>query len=46
LTTVQTTEQIFGKTSLHQDKKVARFSNILQERFDIERFYSLAGIQT
>ncbi|MBN1582468.1 MAG: phosphotransacetylase family protein [Anaerolineae bacterium] len=46
LTTVQITEQIFGKTSLHQDKKVARFFNILQERFDIERFYNLVGIQT
>ena len=46
LTTVRVTEQIFGKTSLHQDKKVARFSNILQERFDLERFYDLVGIQT
>jgi BioD-like phosphotransacetylase family protein len=45
LTTVQSLEQIFGKTSLHQAKKVSRFSNILQERFDLERFYSLIGIQ-
>ena len=45
LTTVQSVEQIFGKTSLHQAKKVSRFFNILQERFDIERFYNLIGIQ-
>ncbi len=45
LTTVQSLEQIFGKTSLHQSKKVARFFNILQERFDFTRFYDMIGIQ-
>lgn len=46
LATVQSLEQIFGKTSLYQPKKAARFFNILQERFDFGRFYQMLDIQT
>lgn len=38
LTAVQTIEQIWGKTSLHESSKAARIGVILQERFDFERF--------
>jgi BioD-like phosphotransacetylase family protein len=41
LTTVRSVDQIFGKTSLHQPKKCARFFGILQERFDFARLYDM-----
>ncbi|MBN1936055.1 MAG: phosphotransacetylase family protein [Anaerolineae bacterium] len=44
LSTVQVVEQVFGKTSLHEPQKLARFANILQERFDFERFYGMMGL--
>jgi BioD-like phosphotransacetylase family protein len=45
LTTVQTIQQFFGKTSLHQAKKSAHFGNILEERFDFARFYTVLGLK-
>ncbi len=45
LTTVQSMEQIMGKTSLHEPQKAARFGNILQERFDFGRFYGMMSLQ-
>lgn len=43
LATVLAAERILGKTSLHEPRKSARFGNILQERFDFERFYGMMG---
>jgi BioD-like phosphotransacetylase family protein len=44
LSTVQAADQIFGKTSLQQPKKCARFFNMLQERFDFGRLYDMLDI--
>jgi len=46
LTTVRTVEQIFGRTFLRQARKSAHFVNILEERFDFERFYDILGLET
>jgi BioD-like phosphotransacetylase family protein len=45
MTTVQTIQQFFGKTSLHQTKKSAHFANILEERFEFARFYDVLGLE-
>ena len=45
LSTVRTVEQIFGRTYLRQEKKSAHFGNILEERFDFERLYSILGLR-
>jgi len=39
LTTVEIIEQFFGKTRLHQEKKVQRFQEMLSERFDFNALY-------
>ncbi len=44
LTTVQTIEQIWGRTSLHEPAKLARIMTILQERFDLTRFCGMMGL--
>ncbi len=46
LTTVQSLEQIFGKTSLRQPRKAAHLCAMLQERFDFERFYGMIGLRS
>jgi len=40
LTTVEIIEQFFGKTRLHQEKKVQRFQEMLDERFDFDALYA------
>ena len=40
LTTVEIIEQFFGKTRLHQEKKVQRFQEMLNERFDFDALYA------
>jgi hypothetical protein len=40
LTTVEIIEQFFGKTRLHQEKKVQRFQEMLNERFDFDTLYA------
>jgi BioD-like phosphotransacetylase family protein len=40
LTAVEIIEQFFGKTRLHQEKKVQRFQEMLGERFDFNALYA------
>lgn len=40
LTTVEIIEEFFGKTRLHQEKKVQRFQEMLSERFDFSALYA------
>jgi hypothetical protein len=44
LTTVRVVERIFGHTFVREPRKIARFSTILEERFNFGLFYSLLGI--
>jgi len=46
LTTVEIIEQFFGKTRLHQEKKVQRFQEMLDERFDFDALYADLGLKT
>jgi BioD-like phosphotransacetylase family protein len=39
LTAVEVIERFFGKTRFHLDKKVQRFEELLEDRFDFERLY-------
>ena len=45
LTTVEIIEQFFGKTRLHQEKKVQRFQEMLDERFDFDALYADLGLK-
>jgi BioD-like phosphotransacetylase family protein len=45
LTTVEIIEQFFGKTRLHQEKKVQRFQEMLNERFDFDALYAELGLK-
>jgi len=45
LTTVEIIEQFFGKTRLHQEKKVRRFQEMLNERFDFDALYADLGLK-
>jgi len=45
LTTVEIIEQFFGKTRLHQEKKVQRFQEMLNERFDFDALYADLGLK-
>lgn len=45
MSTVARIYQYFGKTRFHQRKKLARFMELMQERFDFVRLYALAGIR-
>jgi BioD-like phosphotransacetylase family protein len=39
LTAVEVIERFFGKTRFHLEKKVERFEEMLEDRFDFERLY-------
>jgi BioD-like phosphotransacetylase family protein len=45
MTTVQRAEDTFGKTRFHQDQKIARFEQMLSERFAFENLYQELGLQ-
>ena len=40
LTTVETIEEVFGRTRFHQKKKIQRFVRLMEGRFDYERLYN------
>ncbi len=40
LTTVEMIERVFGKSRFHQEKKIARFQELLEERFDYSALYA------
>ncbi len=44
LSAVEIIQQYFGKIRLHQPRKVERFQDLLNERFDFKRLYSKLGI--
>jgi BioD-like phosphotransacetylase family protein len=44
LSAVEVIERFFGKTRFHQDKKVQRFEEMLQDRFDFEHLYGQLGL--
>jgi BioD-like phosphotransacetylase family protein len=44
LTAVEVIERFFGKTRFHQEKKVLRFEEMLEDRFDFERLYAGLGL--
>jgi BioD-like phosphotransacetylase family protein len=44
LTAVEIIEQYFGKTRFHQEKKVLRFQEMMEERFDFEDLYIAMGL--
>ena len=43
LTAVEVIERFFGKTRFHLEKKVQRFEEMLEDRFDFERLYAATG---
>ena len=45
LTAVEVIERFFGKTRFHLDKKVRRFEEMLEDRFDFERLYQALGLE-
>jgi BioD-like phosphotransacetylase family protein len=45
LTAVEVIERFFGKTRFHLDKKIQRFEEMLEDRFDFERLYSALGLK-
>jgi BioD-like phosphotransacetylase family protein len=45
LTAVEIIERFFGKTRFHLEKKVSRFEEMLEDRFDFERLYDSLGLQ-
>jgi len=45
LTAVEIIEQFFGKTRLHQKRKVDRFEEMLEERFDFDALYADLGLK-
>lgn len=45
LTAVEVIERFFGKTRFHLDKKVQRFEEMLEDRFDFEKLYQAMGLQ-
>jgi BioD-like phosphotransacetylase family protein len=40
LSAVEVIERFFGKTRFHLDKKIQRFEEMLEDRFDFERLYA------
>lgn len=46
LTTVEIIERFFGKTRFHLEKKVQRFQEMLEDRFDFERLYQMLGLKS
>ncbi len=45
LTAVEVIERFFGKTRFHLEKKVQRFEEMLEDRFDFERLYGLLELE-
>jgi len=45
LTAVEVIERFFGKTRFHLEKKVRRFEEMLEDRFDYERLYAALGFK-
>jgi hypothetical protein len=45
LTTVEVIERFFGKTRFHLEKKVHRFEEMLEDRFDFARLYDALGLK-
>lgn len=45
LTAVEIIEQSFGKTRFHQEKKIQRFQEMMEERFDFEKLYAAMGLR-
>jgi BioD-like phosphotransacetylase family protein len=45
LSTVETIERFFGKTRFHLEKKVQRFEEMLEDRFDFERLYAALELE-
>ncbi len=45
LTAVEVIERFFGKTRFHLDKKILRFEEMLEDRFDFERLYTALGLK-
>ena len=44
LSAVEVIERFFGKTRFHLDKKVERFEEMLEDRFDFETLYNVLGL--
>jgi len=44
-TTVQLIEKFFGKSRFYQEKKIAMFERLLEERFDFDRLYGMIGLK-
>jgi BioD-like phosphotransacetylase family protein len=44
LSAVEVIDQFFGKTRFQAEKKILRFEEMLQDRFDFERLYSALGL--
>lgn len=45
LAAVEIAEQFFGRSRFHQDKKIERFSQILDEMFDFDKLYAALELQ-
>jgi BioD-like phosphotransacetylase family protein len=45
LSAVEVIERFFGKTRFHLEKKVRRFEEMLEDRFDMARLYEALGLQ-
>jgi len=45
LTAVEIIERYFGKTRFHQEKKVQRFQEMLEDRFDFDALYQALGLK-
>lgn len=45
LSTVEIIERFFGKTRFHQEKKLLRFEEMLNERFDFDGLYRALGLR-
>ena len=45
LTAVEIIEQSFGKTRFHQEKKVQRFEEMMEERFEFSDLYDALGLK-
>jgi BioD-like phosphotransacetylase family protein len=45
LTAVEVIERFFGKTRFHLEKKVQRFEEMLQDRFDFQSLYAALGLE-
>ncbi len=45
MTTVQRAEEVFEKTRFHQEQKIARFEQMLSERFRFDKLYQELGLR-